>query len=170
MRAAHGAYTRERALCVSHPGRLVRAAAWYRFGRGGRNYCPADSTRIVDTSACQSAAAATGMSWGGNSSSTNTSPKGCYVYSDHVYFNEYEPRDILSSFSVPLCFAGHTGAPVSGVDSISMPLESGSTWTWSCSAQCNSDPCSIQAAGLRLVGPLTPLIGRLQCRNEIEEM
>ena len=59
-----------------------------------------------------------------------------------------------------------------GVDSISMAQESGSTWTWSCSAQCstNFERCSIQAAGLRLVGPLTPVIGRLQCRNQINEM
>jgi hypothetical protein len=29
---------------------------------------------------------------------------------------------------------------------------------------------AIQAAGWRLVGPLTPVIGRLQCRNQINEM
>jgi hypothetical protein len=59
-----------------------------------------------------------------------------------------------------------------GIDSISMAQESGGTWTWSCSAHCSStgSPCSIEAAGSRLVGPLTPLIGRLQCRNQIEGM
>ena len=59
-----------------------------------------------------------------------------------------------------------------GVDSISMAQESGGTWTWSCSARCSStgSSCYIRAAGSRLVGPLTPLIGRLQCRNQITGM
>ena len=59
-----------------------------------------------------------------------------------------------------------------GVDSISMAQASGGTWTWSCSAHCSSTGslCSIEAAGLRLLGPLTPLIGRLQCRNQIDWM
>jgi hypothetical protein len=58
------------------------------------------------------------------------------------------------------------------VDSISMPQSNGSTWTWSCLAHCGStgSRCSIKAIGLRLLGPLTPLIGRLRCRNLIDSM
>jgi hypothetical protein len=156
----------------------VHAAAWYRFGSWGSNDCPTNSTRIVDPSACQSAAAATGKSWGGNASvlASKSCPKGCYAsYSyvtnfSRVFFNNNEPNSDIPDYLEPLCFAG---APVSGLDSISMLQESGSTWRWSCSAQCNStggSRCSIKAAGLRLIGPLTPLIGRLHCRNEIAEM
>jgi hypothetical protein len=51
-----------------------------------------------------------------------------------------------------------------------MRTESGGIWTWSCSANCDSSDCTLLAKGQRLVGPLTPLIGRLQCRNQITGM
>jgi hypothetical protein len=95
------------------------AAAWYQFGSDGSNDCPAHSTRIVDSSACQSAAAAVGLSWHGNVSRDDY-PRGCYHFDyfdadggdlNAVYFNKKEPSGILSSFVRPLCFVG---APVSG--------------------------------------------------------
>ncbi len=94
------------------------AAAWYQFGSFGSNDCPAHSTRIVDASACQSAAAAVGLSWYGNVSNDD-SPKGCYHFDylddagnvNVVYFNNNEPSGILSSNARPLCYVG---APVSG--------------------------------------------------------
>jgi hypothetical protein len=93
-------------------------SAWYMFGSWGSNDCPAHSTRIVDSSACQSAAAAVGLSWHGNVSD-DRNPRGCnhFDFVDQavdinvVYFNDKEPSGILSSFVRPLCFVG---APVSG--------------------------------------------------------
>jgi hypothetical protein len=93
------------------------------FGSWGSNDCPAHSTRIVDSSACQSAAAAVGLSWHGNDS-RDEYPRGCYQFDyDYfdpggsaieiyaVYFNDKEPSGILSSNARPLCYVG---APVSG--------------------------------------------------------
>ena len=91
------------------------------FGSDGSNDCPAHSTRIVDSSACQSAAAAVGLSWRGNVSDDDY-PRGCYNFDyfdpdiergeiNAVYFNNNEPSGILSSSTRPLCYVG---APVSG--------------------------------------------------------
>jgi hypothetical protein len=107
-----------RVHCAScHRVCLVRAAASYRFGSWGSNDCPADSTRIVGISACQSAAAATAKLWGGNNHGDEY-PEGCYDYyspsargESKVYFNNNEPSGSLSNGLRPLCFVG---APVPG--------------------------------------------------------
>ncbi len=86
----------------------MRAAAWYQLGSWGSNDCPADSTRIVDINACQTAAAATGKVWRGVYDSDDYYPKGCYDYYEtggyySVYFNNYEPSGSLSDDARPLC-------------------------------------------------------------------
>ncbi len=90
---------------------------WYMFGSWGSNDCPAHSTRIIDSSACQSAAAAVELSWRGIDSRDDY-PRGCYNFDygdggDHlsaVYFNNNEPSGILSSNTRPLCYVGAPGS------------------------------------------------------------
>jgi hypothetical protein len=89
------------------------AAAWYQFGSFGSNDCPAHSTRIVDSSACQSAAAAVGLSCDGNVSRDDY-PRGCYHFDcdelSAVYLNDKEPSGILSPVTRPLCYVGAPGS------------------------------------------------------------
>ncbi len=98
----------------------MRAAVSYQFGGWGSNDCPLGSARIVDSTACKSAAASKGKPWYGNNSGYDY-PEGCYNYEyyyskgdyveDSIYFNDYEPNLNLSSSARPLCL---TGAPISG--------------------------------------------------------
>jgi hypothetical protein len=112
-------------------------AAAYVSGADGSNVCPAGSERIVTEAACSTAATAAGM----NSESVSfseadsDSPKGCYYFSDTVYFNPHAVGAGVEG-AMLLC-AAVTGNAGSGI--CALPLRS-----LVCSFVCSS------ASSLRL--------------------
>jgi hypothetical protein len=70
--------------------RALRAGK-YTWGAVGKNACPDGTTRIVDLTACQAAAAAAASPRPKTSEDTVDSPKGCYssTTSRSVFFNAH---------------------------------------------------------------------------------
>ena len=76
------------------------------LGAANSSDCPTGSIRVSSSTVCESAAAATGRSWG-RSHYSEYAPKGCYwnMSGADVYFNSATTGAGEAS-SQPLCFIG----------------------------------------------------------------
>jgi hypothetical protein len=85
-------------------------AAAYMYGPLNTNGCPAGSVPLITAAACEIAAQANGVTYGGIGSYSSY-PAGCYRWADDgaVYFNPHATGNPESK-SQPLCSAG-TAAP-----------------------------------------------------------
>jgi hypothetical protein len=85
------------------------AAVWaacagaYAFGASDTNSCPPASSKIDTEAACESAAAAVGLTYGG-SETLPFSPTGCFlnVAAHRIIFNRH-PAGAPGAFTQPLC-------------------------------------------------------------------
>jgi hypothetical protein len=84
---------------------VAACAGAYAFGASDTNACPPASSKIDTQAACESAAAAVGLTYGGFGSHPN-SPSGCFV---NVAANPYRvifnlhPAGAAGVFTQPLC-------------------------------------------------------------------
>ena len=85
------------------------AAIWaacagaYAFGASDTNACPPASSKIDTESACESAAAAVGLTYGG-SETLPFSPTGCFLnFEAHRIIFNLHPAGAAGAFTQPLC-------------------------------------------------------------------